>query len=220
MQKSRALFFLVSLFVILYLQHAQAEEKPVYHVYLAGPEVFLDNAIAAGENKKAQIEKLNKKYNWPFKLVGLYPLDNSIPDFKPDFDTGMRIYHANIQLMQQADFIAANMVRFRGPSMDVGTAFEMGFMAGSNKPVFAYYEAQPFYGNEEKPGLLTAKVQKHWHMHPEDTSKDKDGIHIENFNMIDNLMMVGAYTDTGYPVSANFEELILKVADHILSKNE
>lgn len=191
-------------------------DKPTYYIYLAGPEVFLKDPVAAGEQKKALIRAVQNKNSWPFELVGLYPMDNVIEDFKPNVATGMRIYHANLELMHKADFIAANMVRFRGPSMDVGTAFEMGFMAGSNKPVFAYYESKPFYGSNEKPAPLHKRVQQHWGLSKTDPSLDKDGIHIENFDMSDNLMMIGAQRSTGYPIASNFEQTIYDIVDFIV----
>ena len=209
-----------SVFVsIIFAANTIAEEK-TYYVYLAGPEVFLSDPIKAGEDKKALIQALNASEKWPFKLIGLYPMDNEIPDFKPNVETGMRIYHANLDLMNKADFIAANMVRFRGPSMDVGTAFEMGYMAGAGKPVFAYYEAKPFYGAAETPGLYKERVKSHWELSKDDPSLDKDGIHIENFSMVDNLMMVGSHTDTGYPVTADFKQTVLNIADYIKSQNK
>lgn len=215
--KTTATFNLLVLLVsasLAFSSNADTKLK-TYSVYLAGPEVFLSEPVKAGEEKKALIAALAEKHQWPFKLVGLYPLDNSIADFKNDFATGVRIYHANIALMQKADFILANMVRFRGPSMDVGTAFEMGYMAGLNKPVFAYYDAEPFYGQAETPLLLTERVAKYWNIDPADKTKDADGIHIEQFNMVDNLMMIGAHNDTGYPIALSFEDAILNIANHI-----
>ena len=75
-----------------------AEPLPVYYIYLAGPEVFLPDPVKAGADKTALIARLNDERDWPFRLVGLYPLDPDIPDFKPDRDTGLRIYRANIAL--------------------------------------------------------------------------------------------------------------------------
>ena len=60
-----------------------AAEKPVYYVYLAGPEVFLPDPVKAGEDKKKLIESLNAAHDWPFRLVGLYPMDNEIPISRP-----------------------------------------------------------------------------------------------------------------------------------------
>jgi nucleoside 2-deoxyribosyltransferase len=196
----------------------QQIELPVYYIYLAGPEVFLPDPIAAGENKKARIEQLNAKNNWPFKLKGLYPMDNEIPNFAPDFQTGLKIYHANIAQMDKAHFIAANMVRFRGPSMDVGTAFEMGYMRGLNKPVFAYYDAQPFYGSVEKPGLYAERVAKYSDVSADAPDIDAYGQSIENFQMPDNLMMVGALQSGIATISDDFDSLVMQIAESIISQ--
>ena len=188
-----------------------AKDKPTYYIYLAGPEVFLPDPIEAGVSKKSTIDKLNKENDWPFTLVGLYPMDNEIEDFAPDYRTGINIYRANIALMEQADFIVANMVRFRSPSMDVGTAFEMGYMSSAKKPVFAYYDAKPFYGKPEQPGLYAERVAKHYPLSKEKEGVDAYGQSIENFNMEDNLMMIGAL-ETGR-ISESFDVAIIKIAE-------
>ncbi len=190
--------------------------QSTYYIYLAGPEVFLPDPIAPGINKKATIERLNQENNWSFKLVGLYPMDNQIENFAPDFATGMKIYHANIDLMKKADFITANMVRFRGPSMDVGTAFEMGYMAGLDKPVFAYYDAKPFYGKVEKPGIYSDRVAKHYPLSKDKPGHDVHGQSIENFQMADNLMMIGSLETGEGKISDSFEMAVLKIADSII----
>lgn len=192
--------------------------KSIYYVYLAGPEVFLPKPIAAGIEKKVTIAKLSKQNDWPFELIGLYPMDNDIPDFAPNFATGIKIYEANIALMDKADFVAANMVRFRGPSMDVGTAFEMGYMRGLNKPVFAYYESEPFYGSKEAPGLYTDRIAKFYPMSVNDPTKDQFGQSIEDFKMADNLMMIGALSSGNSEISTSFEEAILQIAEFIKSQ--
>ena len=189
-----------------------ATNKPTYYVYLAGPEVFLPDPIAAGVEKKASIKRLSSENNWPFNLVGLYPMDNEIENFAPDFATGMKIYHANIDLMNKADFITANMIRFRGPSMDVGTAFEMGYMTGQGKPVFAYYDAAPFYGAPEQPGLYTQRVKKFYPISQDNAEVDIHGQSIENFGMADNLMMIGSLETGEAKISNSFESAILAIA--------
>src|SRR5687768_8912058 len=100
-------------------------------VYLAGPEVFLDSALEVGQRKKA-ICAANG-------LDGLFPLDKEIQGVeKSPPDLARAIYEANIGLMLQADLLIANITPFRGPSMDAGTAFEIGFCAARKLPVFAY----------------------------------------------------------------------------------
>lgn len=190
-----------------------AVDQSTYYIYLAGPEVFLPDPIGAGIAKKAAIARLNKDNKWPFTLVGLYPMDNEIEGFAADYKTGIKIYHANIALMDKADFITANMVRFRGPSMDVGTAFEMGYMAGLKKPVFAYYDAKPFYGNDEKPGLYADRVAKYYPLSKEKQGFDVHGQSIENFKMEDNLMMIGSLETGENKISQNFESAIMKIAE-------
>ena len=195
-------------------------KKSTYYVYLAGPEVFLPDPIAPGVAKKATIERLNQENNWPFKLVGLYPMDNEIENFAHDHKTGINIYHANIDLMNKADFVTANMVRFRGPSMDVGTAFEMGYMAGLNKPVFAYYDAKPFYGADEKPGLYVDRVQQFYQVSKDKKGVDIHGQSIENFKMPDNLMMVGSLEKGEKKISDSFESAIVKIAQILTAREQ
>lgn len=190
-------------------------EKPIYYIYLAGPEVFLPKPVEAGAAKKKIIKQLNRHYNWPFTLVGLYPMDNEIDNFAPDIATGMKIYYANIKLMDKAHYVAANMVRFRGPSMDVGTAFEMGYMRGAGKPVFAYYDTIPFYGADEQAGLYAERTTKLYPLHPTDKSRDVHGQSIENFGMADNLMMIGALESGNTGISNTFKATVLKIAEHI-----
>ncbi len=198
---------------------SSAAGKPQYFVYLAGPEVFLPDPIAAGVEKKAKIKTLNEKHNWPFTLVGLYPMDNEIEDFKHDFRTGMIIYKANIELMQKANFVTANMVRFRGPSMDVGTAFEMGYMLGLDKPVFAYYDSKPFYGTIERPGLYKDRVAEHYTVSKDKPDSDTFGQSIEDFQMADNLMMIGSLESGSGEIADSFEQAILQIAEHINQQN-
>lgn len=196
------------------------DETPTYYIYLAGPEVFLPDPIDAGAKKKATIQALNEKHKWPFKLVGLYPMDNEIENFAPDYATGINIYKANIALMDQAHFITANMVRFRGPSMDVGTAFEMGYMNGLGKPVFAYYDAKPFYGADETPGIYAERVKKHYTVSKMEADKDVHGQTIEDFKMADNLMMIGALQSGKGDIAESFEAVIMQIAKSITAKSE
>ena len=192
--------------------------KPVHYIYLAGPEVFLPEPVAAGAEKRARIAELSRAGDWPFELAGLYPLDNEIPDFRPDFDTGMRIYRANIELMNRAYAVAANMIRFRGPSMDVGTAFEMGYMLGLGKPVFGYYEAAPFYGRDEAPGRYVDRVRRYCPLPAHDARVDADGLSIDDFEMADNLMMIGSLESGAGSIAESFDQAIMQIAESLLRR--
>ena len=213
----RPVLWLSATLFLLTSAATDAETKPVYYIYLAGPEVFLPEPVKAGEDKKDLIEHVNEQHDWPFRLVGLYPLDNEILNFGPDRETGLRIYRANIALMDKAHFVAANMVRFRGPSMDVGTAFEMGYMRGAGKPVYAYYEAELFYGESESPDVYAARVAKHYELDPMNSRVDVDGQFIESFAMPDNLMMMGALDDAGAHIQPTFHAVVMRIVEHLLT---
>lgn len=190
---------------------AKGRELPIYYIYLAGPEVFLPEPVAAGAEKKGIIQRLSDENAWPFRLEGLYPLDNEIPSFMRDRPTAIRIYQANMRQITQAHAVLANMVRFRSPSMDVGTAFEMGAARGMGKPVFAYYEAAPFYGQPEEPGLYVERVAAFYGLEAPPAA-DPGGASVESFGMADNLMMMGAIDEAGFGIETKFEQAVLNVA--------
>jgi len=179
--------------------------------------VFLADPIGAGEASKAECERANDP-SLPFEIKANYPLDAQIEDFKHDQATGYKIFHANVGLMDASVGTVANMVRFRSPSMDVGTAWEMGYTAGSGKPVFGYYDAVPFYGEEEDPGLYPEKVVQHGFAKEDNDGFDENNLEIENFGFSDNLMLLGNLEDGGYPQQATVYESCLNAVEWI-SKN-
>jgi nucleoside 2-deoxyribosyltransferase len=179
------------------------------NVYLAGPDVFLPDPMAAAKAKQAICEK--------YGFVGLFPLDNSLElDKLSPFEMGIAIYKSNIALMDRCDLIIANMTPFRGYSMDVGTAFEMGYMAAKGKPVFGYSNDGRFY--IDRVPAITSGL-------------DEYGQSIESFEMHDNLMLEGAVQVSGgafhcesippdtYYTNLNVFENVVKIAsDRLLGK--
>ncbi|NJO80814.1 MAG: nucleoside 2-deoxyribosyltransferase [Cyanobacteria bacterium RM1_2_2] len=145
-------------------------------IYLAGPDVFLPDPLKAAKLKQDICQR--------YGFVGAFPFDNTLDlaSLSP-FEAGIAIYNSNTELMDSCDLVIANMTPFRGPSMDVGTAFEMGYMAAKSKPVFGYTNDGRLYVErvtESTKGL------------------DQDGLSIEAFEMSDNLMMEGAiFTSRG-----------------------
>lgn len=120
--------------------------------------------------------------------------------------------------MDKAHVVVANMVRFRGPSMDVGTAFEMGYMRGLGKPVFADYDAKPLYGKHDAPGRYPDRVAEHYEVDPANTHADIDGLMIEDFDMPDNLMMMSALDDTDTDIQESFQDVILRIAEYLMAR--
>ncbi|MGH9887005.1 MAG: nucleoside 2-deoxyribosyltransferase, partial [bacterium] len=132
-------------------------------VYLAGPDVFLPDAVAQGERKKAICRAHG--------LDGRYPLDVAAlpPELEPRAQA-RALFDAMIRLMDECDAGIANLTPFRGPSMDVGTAVEIGFLHARGKRVFGY---------TNDPRDYARRVSA-------------DGLLIEAFGLCDNLMIEGA----------------------------
>jgi len=133
-------------------------------VYLAGPDVFFPNAMEIGQAKKDICAQ--------FGFEGVCPLD---ADFSGLFelgnpaDRGYMSFNLMVELMDSCDLVIANMTPFRGPSMDVGTAVEIGYMHGCGKPVFGYTNVVADYADRVEP----------------------DGFFIEPFGLVDNCMVEG-----------------------------
>lgn len=149
-------------------------------IYLAGPEVFLDNAAAVGAAKKAICARHG--------LTGLFPLDTalSVDGLEPR-QRGRAIYAANLRLIRSADAMIANLTPFRGPSADVGTAFEMGVMAALGRPVLAYSNSAKSFAHR-----VADHVAGRTHRRADGLLADPQGMAIEEFDMVDNLMLHGA----------------------------
>src|SRR5450755_3102057 len=97
-------------------------------IYLAGPDVFLPDAVGIGRRKA----ELCARHG----LTGLYPLDNAI-DLAVR-DASLQIFRGNEAMMNGADAIIANLTPFRGASADAGTVYELGYMAGRGKLCLGY----------------------------------------------------------------------------------
>ncbi len=153
----------------------------VQKIYIAGPDVFWPNARDAGA---AKVE-LCARYGFE----GLFPLDTALAlEGLSPRRAGMAIYRANISLMHQADLLIANMTPFRGPSLDAGTAFELGFMTGLGKPVWGYSLDGRLYADRVAENQASAETGN---------GRDAEGMEIERFDMADNLMLIGAIEDCG-----------------------
>lgn len=100
-------------------------------VYLAGPDVFLiDPADLLGRK-----QRLCRRYGF----LGLSPLDTEVNlRTSSKRSTGLAISNANEELIRSCQLLIANLTPFRGPSADVGTAYELGFARALGRPVFGY----------------------------------------------------------------------------------
>ena len=143
-------------------------------IYLAGPDVFLPDAIAIGR-RKADICARHG-------LTGLYPLDNTVDLSAPD--ASLAIFKANEAMIDAADAIIANLTPFRGAGADPGTVYELGYAAGRGKLCLGY---------SNDPAVYAERVRQFTQVTAHDGRLvDKCGLTVEDFGLSDNLMMIHA----------------------------
>jgi len=192
-------------------------------VYLAGPEVFLRNAVAAGG---AKVELCAAH-----GLEGKYPLDAQLD--LGDLTLAERAYaiaRANEGMIGGCDAVIANLTPFRGPGADTGTAYEVGYARGRGMPVFGYSNHHlPFFDRVRK---FDPKPLKHRAgSEPTMAFEDSDRMGVEQFGLADNLMVIGAIHESGgsivlghtkrrdrYTDLAAFEECVRQVAAILVQK--
>lgn len=140
------------------------------NIYLAGPDVFLPNAIQHSKKLKSLCEK--------YGYVGKFPLDNEI-DGKGlhPHEIAQKIKDANINMIKNCDIVIANLSPFRGPEPDSGTVWEVGFAQALGKKVIAY-----------STDMRTLKEKTQDILKLNNDSLDKDGMQIEDFKLSHNLM--------------------------------
>jgi len=158
-------------------------------IYLAGPEVFLLEAAALYDAKK----EICRQHD--FEAVS--PLDD-LPalDTLSKIEAGQRISAANESKMKTCDLLVANLTPFRSPSLDVGTAYELGFMRALRKPVLGYANVDAKF-QQRTIDFLNGQVAPR---HNTDVMEDRAGMLIEDFEMVDNLMIDGAVLASGAQV--------------------
>ena len=143
-------------------------------IYLAGPDVFLHDAVDIGRRKVDVCARHG--------LTGLYPLDNTVDIVARD--ASMQIFRGNEAMMNEADAIIANLTPFRGPGADAGTVYELGYMAGRGKVCLGY---------SNDPSLYADRVRKYTDVATRDGRLvDAQGLTVEDFGLSDNLMMLHA----------------------------
>jgi len=151
-------------------------------IYLAGPDVFLPDAVEIGRRKAAICGR--------YGLTGLYPLDNKVDLTAPD--ASRQIFCANESMMDEADAIIANLTPFRGAGADPGTVYELGYMAGRRKFCLAYSNDGAIYA--DRLGRFTTVTSEDGRL------VDTQGLTVEDFGLVDNLMMIHALELHGCPL--------------------
>ena len=152
-------------------------------IYLAGPEVFLPDAVEVGAAKQALCAS--------FGFTGLYalePLESPPPD-AARFERAAAIFRNCVAQMNQADLAIANLTPFRGIGADPGTAFEVGYMVAAGKRVFGYTNVAASLEarvRDASGGRFEADADGGW--------RDPEGLAVEPFGLAENLMLACATT--------------------------
>ncbi|KAI9018880.1 nucleoside 2-deoxyribosyltransferase, partial [Hyaloraphidium curvatum] len=169
-------------------------------VYLAGPDVFLPDHAGAAASLKSMCAARG--------LDGLFPMDAVLVA-----PTARNIYVANVDMVRRADAVIANLDPFRGPGMDSGTAFEVGFAAALGKPVFAYLDPGKL---PRSYALRCRAIDPDARERADGSWEDSKGLAIEHFqhrdgrDLEENLMICEAVEG----VYSSFEEAADACARH------
>lgn len=153
-------------------------------VYLAGPEVFLPDAL--------EVAAAKKRVCAAYGLEGVFPLDPPPAAPPAERPYWMRIYLGNEAHIRSCGALIANLTPFRGPSADAGTVYELGFMRALGRPVLGYSNAgseflartRAFLGDAARPRA-------------DGGFEDADGMGLEDFGLGDNLMIDGGIEAAG-----------------------
>lgn len=103
-------------------------------IYLAGPDVFYPTDLEEGRKKVDLCLAYGFEGIYPSFLL---PHDLFTGEYSQD-EKAQIIKSQCVYGIQEADIIMANLSPFRGHEMDSGTAFELGFAAALNKPIYGY----------------------------------------------------------------------------------
>ncbi len=152
-------------------------------IYLAGPEVFLPDAIEVGSRKKALCEKHG--------FVGLFPYDTEINSIPINAREDHFICRANLAMIRRADAGVFNLTPFRGVSADPGTVFELGLIMGLGRPIFGY--------SNESDDLLTRTREVMPLTLENGVWRDAQHMKVEDYGNADNLMIDASLAIGGCP---------------------
>lgn len=160
-------------------------------VYLAGFDVFRQDAIEHGQRLKALCSTHG--------LEGLYPFDNEVASNLSPQETADVICSMNIAMIRGCDAVLANLNVFRGLEPDSGTAFEVGMAVALNKPVWVYFDP----------------VDSLRDLVPHDLNGcDRQGYVVEDFGLPRNLMLACTWAGASSNVELAVEALAIYLARH------
>lgn len=166
-------------------------------IYLAGAEVFDPDAEAIAGMMKHTLHGKGMK--------GAFPSDTRLPPGYTGRSAGIWIRDSNMRTIRSSAGVIASMKRFRGPSMDVGTAYEMGVAAALEIPVVGWISGER--------GDYASRISHS--VNADGQRIDEDGMFVEDFGLEDNLMMAcGVHSiENSFEAAACVMRELLEVLD-------
>lgn len=157
-------------------------------VYIAGPHVFLPNAVEWFAKATATC--------LAHGLVALTPLNEALT-------TPKEIFEYNKALIIEADLVLADVTPFRGSEPDSGTVWEIGFAHALGKPVFMH---------SVNSATMSEKAQRHFQLVGGDAcTLFPDGMTAESFGYNTNLMLAMSSAF----IWADFDDAVVNLAKHV-----
>ena len=159
-------------------------------IYLAGPDIFLPNAV--------EIARIKNQLTTAAGFLPLNPMDNNLgkpPELRADRERfADLIFQADFEMIYECDAIIANLTPFRGVSADVGTAAAVGMGIMGGKKVFGYT-------NDFRDYAIRVLHESEGPIRDDGEWLDARGWLIERFGLTDNIMIDrGVRRSGGYDV--------------------
>jgi nucleoside 2-deoxyribosyltransferase len=153
-------------------------------IYLAGPDVFREDANEWFDVMKEMCIE--------YGFIGLSPFDSEAGNNA----NSSVIFTANVKLIDECDIVVANLDPFRGPNIDDGTAFEIGY---------AYAKGKEIWGYTMVSCLELKEITEIWNVESDDFP------HVENFGLCRNLMIVRSIQASGGSIKECFGDVLKKL---------
>ena len=150
-------------------------------IYLAGPDVFRTGAGAHFECLKSMAAQKNIEAISPF-------------DSESSPATAREIFEVNIRILHSVNAVFANLTPFRGPGVDDGTAFEIGYAFALGLKIYGY-SATAKSSYEIITEMYPAAITKEFPV-------------VENFGHTCNLMIAEAIIKTNGVILSSYEECL------------
>ncbi len=160
-------------------------------IYFAGPNVFHLDA----KQMERDIDELCSTLG----VTALIPGDSGIDWSNPNqTEIAKQIFEINRDHILNCDGIIANVTPFRGACVDDGTAWEIGFGAALNKPIFTY--GSGYITTGETIESISGTDQSF-----SSPRRDSEQFLIEEFGLQNNLMIACStkHSHCDFPVYEN-----------------